>query len=175
MDQADQTTGIGFVWGISHGDQWWIQSPGAPSARNGRRLVPRRSQSPSGGPWRKSLKETGIDEQRFITDESCPILRVSFGVPAEIKAAEHLDQFCPVRNRSTLTSQQFEAGIPVVVPEPLGFESVDIRRLWAPAAVVTNGLLKSPSIAAGHITDDTVDVEEDKRAAQRNAYEQLVG
>ncbi len=53
-----------------------------------------------------------------------------------------------------------EAGIPVVVPEAFPFQRVALLCGWPPSAVVRHRLLERHAIAAGHITDDPIDIEQ---------------
>ena len=62
-----------------------------------------------------------------------------------------------------MAPQQFEAGVPVVVPAALGFEGINVRRRRVPAAVVLHRDLEGASVAAGDITDHAVDVEQQNR------------
>tara|TARA_E500000178_G_scaffold324216_1_gene350467 strand:+ start:220 stop:456 length:237 start_codon:yes stop_codon:yes gene_type:complete len=60
--------------------------------------------------------------------------------------------------------QQFEAGIPIVVPSPLSLESIDLRRAWSPAAVVLNRCLQGTAVASGYIPNDAVNIEQQELA-----------
>ena len=59
-----------------------------------------------------------------------------------------------------MTANQLQTGIPVVVPEPLTFEGVNAASIWAPTAVVVHCFHQGPPVAAGHIADDAIDVEQ---------------
>ena len=59
-----------------------------------------------------------------------------------------------------MAPQQFQAGVPVVVPPAFSLQLVDVLGGGTPAAVVLNCFLKSTAVAASHIADHTIDVEE---------------
>ena len=69
--------------------------------------------------------------------------------------------------------QQFEAGIPIVVPSPFSLEIIDLRRTWSPVAVVLNRCLQGTAVASGDIPNDAVNIEQQKLA--RSSGEAQVG
>ena len=107
----------------------------------------------------------------IVTDSSSP-----FGITAEVKAAEHLDQGSSARNVGSMATQQFEAGVPVVVPAAFRLQPIDVCGRGAPSAVVGHGVLQGPPVASRHIPDHTVDVEQqDRGGIQKFVLERLVG
>ena len=61
---------------------------------------------------------------------------------------------------AAVATQQLEAGIPIVVPRPLGLEPIDFGSAWPPAAVVGHRFLQGTAVAARYIADHPVDVEQ---------------
>ena len=59
-----------------------------------------------------------------------------------------------------MAQQEFQAGVPVVVPPAFRLQRIDLFGGGAPAAVMLDGLLESAPVAASDITDDTVDIEQ---------------
>ena len=75
-----------------------------------------------------------------------------------------------------MATNQFQACIPVVVPEPFALEGVDGLCVRSPAAEVGNGVLQSAAVAAGNIPDHTIDVEQQDGETQRSGRNgRLVG
>ena len=79
-----------------------------------------------------------------------------------------------------MPAQQLEACIPVVVPASFALESIDAGRSGQPAAVMLNSCLEGSAIAARHITDHSVDIEQQKLAGgcvpvQGDGFWRLVG
>ena len=66
-----------------------------------------------------------------------------------------------------MAAKQFKTGVPVVVPATFTLESIDAGWGWSPAAVVLHGGLEGSPITAGHITDHSVDVEQQQLAGGR--------
>ena len=63
-----------------------------------------------------------------------------------------------------MAPEQFEAGVPVVVPTPFALKGIDAGRIRSPAAVVLNGGLESTPVTSGHIADHAIDVEQQQAA-----------
>ena len=105
-------------------------------------------------------EKIGIDEQWLISDEALPLVGITLGITTKVKITKNRDQIVPIWWFSSTAPQEFEAGIPVVVPEAFPFQRVDLLCGWPPSAVVRHRLLERHAIAAGHITDDSVDVEQ---------------
>ena len=63
--------------------------------------------------------------------------------------------------------QQLQRGLPVVVPAALRLEGVDLGRIRAPAAVMVHRLHDGAAVAAAHIPDHAIDVEEQKGAREQ--------
>ena len=101
-----------------------------------------------------------IHEQGLIPDEALPLAGITVGITTKVKITKNRDQIVPIWWFSPTAPQEFEAGIPVVVPEAFPFQRVDLLCGWPPSAVVRHRLLERHAIAAGHITDDSVDVEQ---------------
>jgi hypothetical protein len=75
-----------------------------------------------------------------------------------------------------MAPQQLQRGLPVVVPTALRLERIDRCRVGAPAAVVVHCLHDGASIAAGHIPDHAIDIEEQNGAGeQESPVMRLVG
>ena len=177
LGQANQACGIGLVRSIAHGDQRRITQakPLLQHVASGCGFGAA-DEAPADVLPGQFLEKGSVHQQRFVADEALPLLRIPFGITAEVKAAENLDQGSSVRNIGSMATQQFQAGVPVVVPAAFGLEGIDVRRRWAPAAVVLYRDLKGASVAAGNITDDTVDVEQqDRGRTQGFVFERLVG
>ena len=69
--------------------------------------------------------------------------------------------------------QQFNAGIPIVVPLSLSLESVNFRGERPPTAVVLNCCLQSTAVASGDIPNYAVNIEQQELA--RSSGEAQVG
>ena len=121
-------------------------------------------------------EERRIDQERFITNETGPGARVAIGITAEIEAAEDADQRFSFWYISAAAPQQLHAGVPVVVPNPFCFQCVDLLGGRPQAAVVVHGFLEGSAIAAGHVPDHTVDIEQINGEAQvMEGIRRLVG
>ena len=121
------------------------------------------------------LEEGGIHQQRFSADEAPPLGRIPLRIAAEVEAAEHRHQRFQLRQGEGLAGegggqllpaapQQLQGGLPVVVPAALALEAVDRGRIGPPAAVVVHRFDDRAAVAAAHIADHTVDVEEQQGA-----------
>ena len=132
--------------------------------------------SPADSSAGEFIEKGRVHQQRFIADEALPVAGVTVWIPTEVVPAEHIDQITPSRKVATTATEQFQAGVPVIVPTAFPLQAVDLLGAWAPTAVVLNGLLKSSPVAAGDIADHTVDVEQqDAGLVQIVGGERLVG
>jgi len=66
-----------------------------------------------------------------------------------------------------MAPQQLKRGLPIVVPAALRLKGVDLGRIRAPAAVVVDGLHDGAPIAAGHVPDHAIDVEQQNGAGEQ--------
>jgi hypothetical protein len=112
------------------------------------------------------IEEGFRHQQRLISDETAPVGGITIGIATEVEVAEHTHEAAAHWHAAAPTFQQLETGIPVVVPKPFRLEDVDVVRARPPAAVVMNGFLQRPSVAACDIPDDTVDVEQQEGGFQ---------
>ena len=161
LGQADQPRWIRFVRCIAHRNQRWIDQSEPfleHEARRGR--LRSTDEAPAPALAAELGEKIWIHEQGLITDQSFPLAGITVGITTKVKITKHRDQSVSIWWFSPTPPQEFEAGIPVVVPEAFTFQRVDLLRGWPPSAVVRHRLLERHAIAAGHITDDSVDVEQ---------------
>ena len=163
--ELHKTAGVRLVRGIAHGDQRRIHQSQSLLKHESRRWRFRTTHEPPtpAVPNQRS-KEISAHQQGFITDVSRPIPWITIGIGPEIKITEHINQLISDRQRVAMSAQQFQAGVPVVVPAAFAFESVDAGGSRLPAAVVLHGCLEGSAITSRHITDHSVDVEQQKLA-----------
>ena len=173
VGQRQQPGGVRLVRGIAHGDQGRLAQPEPllqHIAGGGRLSAAHKAPADPGG--RKPGKEGRLHQQGLAADETGPVGGIPGRVAAEIEPAEHLHQGRKRRQwrlvwpAEAAAAQQFQAGLPVVVPEALGLEAVDRGRVGPPAAVVTHRFGQGPAIAATHIADHPVNVEQQHRCSR---------
>ena len=177
VGQLNQSGWIRLVRGITHGDQGRIDQPQAlRQHKTGGWRFSAAHKPPAMPPGRELIEERSLHEQRLVADEALPFSGITLGITAEVEATEHLDQGMSAWSVASVATQQFQAGIPIIVPEPFGLEGIDLRWRGPPAAVVMNGFLQGTPVAACDITDHTVDVEQQDGGFQRGLrLERLVG
>ena len=180
--QTQQTGGVWLVGGIAHGDQGGL-AEGQPLLQHvagGGGL--RTAHKPPGKIGRREGREQSrLHQQGFGTDKTAPVAGISLGIAAEIEAAKHLHQRLKARQRlNTMAAQQLQAGLPVVVPGALRFQSINAGWIWPPTAVVMHRFSQGAAVAAAYIPDHAIDVKQQHGArlacgAQGSAAKRLVG
>ena len=116
-------------------------------------------------------------QQRLAADEALPGTGIAVGIAAEIEAVEHLHQCCVGREFGQAAAlQQLQRGIPIVVPAAFALEGINRRCFRPHAAVVVHRFHDRPAVAATHIPDHPVDVEQQDSAWVQGAWQRrLVG
>ena len=161
VSEVDQSGRIRLVRGITHGDQGGIHQP-QPLLQHiaGRWGLGATHAAPANAGGAEVVEQLCLHQQGLITDEATPVRGVCLRIPAEVKVAEDFDECVTLRDAGTAATQQLEAGVPVVVPVPLGLEPVDVGGAGLPAAVMGHRLLQGTAVAARYIADHPVDVEQ---------------
>mgnify|MGYP005744912683 CR=1 FL=1 len=59
-----------------------------------------------------------------------------------------------------MTSEELQAGVPVVIPDAFCFECVDLSDAGTPAAVMVHCFLDGAAVAGCYIADHAVDVKQ---------------
>ena len=159
--------GIGFVGGIPHGDQGWVDQPqallqhiaagwgfGATNEAPGKPCVV------------EGVEEFWRHQQGFVADEALPAGGIAMGVAAEVGLTENRDNLIKSRQGGAGASapQQFEGGFPVVVPKAFALEEIDFSGCGAITAVVINGFTEGAAVTAANIPNDAINVEENQGA-----------
>ena len=83
------------------------------------------------------------------------------GISTEVVAAEHLHQGVEARHGAQApAAQQLLGGFPVIVPATLTLEGIDPIRCRPPTAEVVNRFAQGAAVAAAHIPDHPINVED---------------
>ena len=160
--QPQKSRGVGFVGGIAHGDQRRLAQPQALLEHEASRWwLGSTHKSPSHAGLAELIEEAGLHQKRLTADEAPPLAGVAVGIAAEIEAVEHLHQGFKGRELvQPAAAQQFQGGLPVVVPAALCLERINGGGLWPHTAVVMHRFHDGAPVAAAHIPDHAVDVEQ---------------
>lgn len=163
--ELHKTSGVRLVRGIAHGDQRGIdQSQSLLQHEPCGWRFRATHEPPTPTVLIQRGKKVPFHEQGFITDVPGPCAWIAVGITAEIEVAEDIDQVLLGWQGCAMPAQQLETCVPVVVPASFALEGVDAGWLRQPAAVVLHGCLEGSAITARHITDHSVDVEQQKLA-----------